>query len=392
MMRWTALVILGMVAAAAEPPSDRPKLPPELDHVVQLANAAPPEFAADALLRVAAITTIDRRLRMELIDKAFHLAPGAQFHTPMTIVEQVPDTSAGMAGAAAKLYLDTLSLQCRAIYAMLQLDKPAARRLFLEMNQPSVDAPACDQPLVEDVAPLYEVLAAVANSTFTEQERKKEEHINLVMSNIARATSPLQITPLQRMVASLSITPEQREMLATRVNALKFTEAKCAPQNAFEVSSRPDAFWKSDQAKRLFDRGVRLRFKDNGTMYSEAERNTPEWSQQLTDYMKDLGEWKPSDEKDESSYYHQKAIIYEMLVELTPRGPERDHAIQSFVEFVSGSNLQREKPVEWFFHAQSLLNRVRSQSNGEPAKVAAAFIESGNPVLVLYMELDRLKL
>ena len=127
-------------------------------------------------------------------------------------------------------------------------------------------------------------------------------------------------------------------------------------------------------------------------MYTAGERDTPAWYEQLTDYLKDLAGWKPSDEKDEATYYHQKAIIYEMLVELTPPGPERDKAIQSFVEFVANSNLQREKPVEWFFHAQSLLNRVRSQSNGEPAKIAAAFVESGNPVLVLYMDLDRLKL
>jgi len=33
--------------------------------------------------------------------------------------------------------------------------------------------------------------------------------------------------------------------------------------------------------------------------------------------MKELADWKPSDEKDEATYYHQKAIIYQMLVELT---------------------------------------------------------------------------
>jgi hypothetical protein len=125
-------------------------------------------------------------------------------------------------------------------------------------------------------------------------------------------------------------------------------------------------------------------------MYTEAERDTPEWYLKLTDYTKELADWQASDEKDEATYFHQKAIIYEMLVELTPRGAERDKMIQSYVDFVANSGLQRDKPVEWFFHALSLLNRVRNLNDGEAGKIAAAFVNTGNPVLVLYMDLDRL--
>ena len=375
------LFFVGLALAAA--PVDRPKLPPDLERLVQLANATPPEFDSDALLRVASVTKIDKSLRKELIERAFHLAAGAQFRTPMTAVGQLADTRSGMIAAAAKLGLDALSLQTRAVRIMLELDKKAARDLFLEINQPSV-AQTCDQPLVPDAGSLYQALAAVANTTFTEQERSKEAHVNLVMGYLARAASPVEIAPLEQMVASLNVTPEQRDVLSTRLNALR--HSLVAP--ACPEQKPSDAFWQSEQAKLLFDHGVQLRFKEHGAVYSDAERDTPEWYQQLTDYLKELGDWKPSDEKDEATYYHQKAIIYQMLAELTPRGPERDKAIGAFVEFLSNSNLQREKPTEWFYPAQSLVARARN-SSGESAKILAAFENSGNPVLVLYSEAQK---
>jgi len=155
--------------------AERAKLPPDLDRIARLANAAPPEFAADALLHVAAITKVDKRLRMELIDRAFQLAPGAQLWTPLMAESTPADTGTAMIVAAAKLSLDTLSPETRAVRDMLQLDKHAARELFLEIGQPAVEL-ACDRPQ-PDTSSLYGVLAAVANDTFTEQERKKEEHL-----------------------------------------------------------------------------------------------------------------------------------------------------------------------------------------------------------------------
>lgn len=390
MQRWAATLILAAAVSAAN--VEKPKLPPDLDRIVQLANASPPEFTADALLRVAALTKIDKQLRMELIDRAFHTAPGAQFHTPMVILAQTPDTSAGMLASAAKLNLDTLTLQTRAVRSMLPIDSAMARQLFLEISQPAIEPATCDQVMIPDLTPLYDTLSVIANSTFSDQEKKKEEQINLVMGYISRASSPTQIAPLDRMIASLSISSQQRDILTTRLNGLRQSLAtpNCPDKKATDASPRPDAFWQSDQAKRLFSLGVRLRFKENGTLYSEADRDTPEWYLQLTDYTKALGDWGASDEKDEAAYFHQKAIIYEMLVELTPRGAERDKLTQSYVDFVANSGLQREKPVEWFFHAQSLLTRVRVENGGEPAKIAAAFVDSGNPVLALYMDLDRI--
>ena len=368
--------ILFFSLALAAAPVDRPKLPPDLDRIVQLANATPPEFAADALLRVAAVTSVDTSLRKELIDRAFHLAAGAQLHTPLTSAGQVVDTSAAMLVAASRLHLDALTLQTRAVRSMLDLDAKAAREFFLEIAPPQA-ATTCDQPLAADVSALYDTLALVANSTFTDKERKKEQHVNLVLSYMSRASTPAEIAPIERMISNLNISEEQRDVLVTRLNGLRqsLVTPVCPEKKPVQT------FWTSDQGKRLFEGGVRLRSTDT------AQRDKPEWYQQLADYQKDLAGWNPSDEKDEATYFHQKSIIYEMLVELIPRSVERDKAIRDFVDFVAGSNLQREKPAEWYSHAQSLITRA-GNLNLDPAKIWSAFENSGNPVLMLYASLE----
>src|SRR5258708_679649 len=150
------LATLGLLAETPE----RPKLPPDLDRIVQLANASPPEFPA--------VPKADTRVRIELIERAFHLARGAQLPTPLIAVTNYADTGSAMIAAAAKLNLDTLSLQTRAVRDMLQLDKHAAHELFLEIGQAAIES-SCDQPQ-PDTSSMYEALAAGAHDTFTEQE------------------------------------------------------------------------------------------------------------------------------------------------------------------------------------------------------------------------------
>ena len=364
-----------LTTALGATPVEKPKLPPALDHIVQLANATPPEFEANALLEVAAAPKLDPALRKDLINRAFHIAPGAQLQTPLNAITQVADTPDGMLAAAARLKLDTLSLQTRAVRAMLPLDKKAARNLFLEINPPTIET-TCGQTLIPDVADLYATLGLVANSTFTEREREKEQHINLLLTYMSRAASPVEIAPIEQMIANLNLTPDQHDALIIRLNGLR--QSLAAPN--CPAAKKPATFWQSDQAKHLYEAGVRLR----------SERaDTPEWRRQLTDYLAELAAWTPAGEKDEATYFHEKSIIYEMLIELTPAGPDRENEITAFVDLLASSNLQRDKPAEWFAHAESLITRTRN-ANIDAAKIWAAFAASGNPGLLLYTALAHL--
>ena len=145
-----------------------------------------------------------------------------------------------------------------------------------------------------------------------------------------------------------------------------------------------ERYWESPQAKQLLEGIQKLRFTSDGKLIPESARASQEWQDKLTDFLSQLAAWTSSQEKSEADYYHEKCVVYEALVELIPPGAQRDKTLQAYLDFIGNSSLQRESPLDWFMHANWMLERVSNSSNGEPAKLLSAFERSGNTVLVLY--------
>jgi len=313
---------------------------------------------------------------------------------------------------------------------MLPLSNAKARELFVEIPRPALPALGCDDALVYDVAEFYQTLGAVFHGAFTAEEHKKEEDLNFLLDYLGQTTSATQLAPLARLIKGAGVSAPQREILWNKFNglleslqsdgrsyaaALEDIRREIGPesQTSFEKfqqrmtgcpdDARPGVnlelsqgtvhagstpalhhYWESAQAKRLLQDGLRLRYTADGKLIAEAGRNSREWQQQLTDYLSELADWSADQEKSEADFYHQKCLVYEALVELIPRGPQRDKTIQAYMDFISSSNLQQQSPVEWFLHANSMLERVRSTNSGEPGKLLEAFESSRNPILALY--------
>jgi len=126
-----------------------------------MAHGAPGEFAADALLRIAALEPLGSVRRIRLIEEAFSRAAEAQQPFKRRGAMLSVSSNAGFLERAFGQDLDALSLRARAVQAMLPLDAGKARRLFLEI--PPVDVPlvSCGSFLVFDVDRYYDALAAV---------------------------------------------------------------------------------------------------------------------------------------------------------------------------------------------------------------------------------------
>src|SRR5579872_4980101 len=101
------LAILGLALFGAEPA----KLPEPFRSIVDLASAAPPEFTADALLRIVESGKLDRTARRELAERAFELAASAKLPVRMTAVQgATSDMESGSLNQTYRLKLDVLSL------------------------------------------------------------------------------------------------------------------------------------------------------------------------------------------------------------------------------------------------------------------------------------------
>src|ERR1700733_7616543 len=216
-MRLSVLLLIPALSFAAPP-----KLAEPFRAIADLAGGAPPEFAADALLRLVESGKLaDQNARRALVEQAFQLAASAKFQVRMEgLSGTTTDTASGSLNQAYGLKLDVLSLQSRAVRDMLPLDPSKARDLFGQMVKPTLAPLSCDDALVYEPSEFYRALSAVVNGGFAPKEKAKEEHINLLLESLSQTTSPSQLAPLARAVENTGVTAVQQQILWVRFNGL----------------------------------------------------------------------------------------------------------------------------------------------------------------------------
>jgi hypothetical protein len=181
----------------------------------------PAEFAADALLRIADLESLDKASRIRLLEDAFRLAASAQ--QPL---RKRPATFRfdGISGFLEKTYaqeLDGMTLEMRAIEGLLELAPARARALFTELPLLKLPKLSCKDPLTYDVWRFYSVLGKIVASTFSQKEVKDEEPFKLLL-RYASVTSPAQIGPMAETIANAWLTDAQfRALVATFAASLK---------------------------------------------------------------------------------------------------------------------------------------------------------------------------
>ena len=418
--------------------ADTIKLAEPFRSLSDLAAAAPPEFSAEALLRMVESGKLaDKNSRRDLIEKAFQLASSAKFAVRM---EGVPgtttDTASGSLGQAYGLRLDVLSLQSRAVEDMLPLDPSKARDLFGQMVKPALAPLTCDDALVYEPSEFYRALSAVVNGGFTPKEKAKEEHINLLLESLAQTTSPSQLAPLARAVENTGVTAVQQQILWVRFNGLlesmqpdarsfsaslpalsdlstpgtqaalekyrqknhgceidsaqSSTAASSGAQQSAAKSGTPklDRYWQSANAQQLLQAGKKLRFVSSTQLLTEADRATPEWQQQLADYLNLIADWTADQEASPTVYYHERCLVYTGLLDLVAPGPQSDKILADYVDFIGNSGLYQQSPAEWFVEPHALLDRSLTNP-AQHSKILEAYQNSGNPVLALAVALEK---
>src|SRR5579884_912542 len=88
-----------------------------------------------------------------------------------------------------------------------------------------------------------------------------------------------------------------------------------------------------------------------------------------------------------ADYFHEKAIVFEALLELTPPGELRDRVLENYIGFLQGSNLAQQSPVEWFWHVRATVDRLAT-NRAAAAQLQSALARSGNVILALEAILD----
>jgi hypothetical protein len=227
----------------------------ELELYVNQVRTAPPEIAADLLLRISGSERLsDKVSRIELIEEAFHLASRAkQPFKRKALSGNVVDTQTGYLSKAFGLGLDGLSLQCRAIKMMLALDKQKARTLFLELPRLTLQPLKCEDALIYDVSIFYDTLKDIVQVAFSHKEKQRDEHIWLMGTFLSAMESPSQVEPAAKALAALKISRSQLEAL---VHTFSIALEKIADDSrSFSYTLSSDSLFRSIEALALMCKG-----------------------------------------------------------------------------------------------------------------------------------------
>jgi hypothetical protein len=205
--RFLPFFILCMALPAVAPVDSAAKT--AIESALDMARATPGEFAADALLRIASLSSLDGAQRAKLIEEAFHRADEAQ--QPYKRRNAMPNIASNVQfqERAFAQDLDALSLRTRAVEEMLPIDAAKARQLFLDM--PPLDLPrvSCEDVMVFEVSSYYQALNHVALRSFTAKEIRNGDAARLVAQRIARISSSAEIEPAARAIAGSGLDDAQ---------------------------------------------------------------------------------------------------------------------------------------------------------------------------------------
>jgi hypothetical protein len=421
------------------------EIPPAIRPLVEAARASPPEFFADTIARLMESGRIPKGdLQSELLEDAFRAAAGAKEPVRLVATQATPpDTRAIYRGKAGDLRLDALSLQARILKDFLTVDPVKARQLFDQMVHPTLDARACEDPLLPDLSPYYEAAAAIAQSAFTPAEKEKDAHIQFLLTALSQIKSPAELPDFARSLGSVQLKPEQLELLlatfsktmeSMSANSRSFQSSIDALQSEMEtmISHAESAKIGAEALLKAYRKylvtqltGVRCNDnvnsgqqaitwigartsplaadeikpgKTEGVVKADRYFQSADSQQlgaalrQITSADRTAPEWPGrladflrdysawQPPGDEIDVFHQRATVLHTLLSSIPPGEDRDRIVAMAATLLQSSSAERQSPAEWLWQSKTLLEAA----GGDAPKMLAAFRASGDPALMLY--------
>lgn len=201
---------------------------PEIQALLDAAPAAPPELAADILLRL--VDNIPaRKQRLEILEQAFHLTGQAKFPYRQTAAVSRAahtDSSPGIRWRALRKGFSTLGLRCQVVRAALAMDKAKALELFRQIALGPFPPLSCDDPLAPSLSEYYETLRDVALNAYLPEDRKEGRHLELIEAAARNIAIPQQLEPVARLLAVFPMPPDRKaELVGAYAVALKQVNA-----------------------------------------------------------------------------------------------------------------------------------------------------------------------
>ena len=210
---WSLVGAALLVAAPAEVRAQGkpPQRDPVLEALVVDAADLPPDFASDALIRLASSPKIvDPEWRRDLLDEAFVRAYGVgEPYRRNSTTPIPPDSRQGAEQLAFATSLTRVSLQVRAAQLMAFSDHARGRELF-EWIDFDIAPVGCDEALVPSVDEYYNALSLLARTTFGDD---RGEALRFLSLYLWRAHLPSEMPAVARALEHFRPRPDEAAFL-----------------------------------------------------------------------------------------------------------------------------------------------------------------------------------
>jgi hypothetical protein len=158
-------------------------------------------------------------------------------------------------------------------------------------------------------------------------------------------------------------------------------------------------YWTTRRARSLIEKIYVLRFGRAPKQTTRAKSNEPpepvsfeerqssEWQYKLSDFLREMAEWKPEHEASRADYFHQKCRLFNELLELSPNSDMRLRMLDEYMAFLEQNRGECESFIDWYQHVSDLLRRVGSMREEEKKLALQALRYSNDHVLQLNIKL-----
>jgi hypothetical protein len=133
----------------------------------------------------------------------------------------------------------------------------------------------------------------------------------------------------------------------------------------------------------------KLIFGAHGVPLSTDQKRSPEWQAQVDGFLKEIAGWKDKTGADEAGQFRYKCALYNALVGVMPDETGRERVMLSWLAYLEGNRMEQDDRIEWFLPVNAMIGRAALERDGL-RRLNAALQNSHDPVIALYVELERL--
>jgi hypothetical protein len=218
---FSLIALLSLISAGpllGSPQDDAPASPKQaVRDLADQALAAPPELAADVLLKLIERDHItDAKWKRNLLETAWSLAAKATYESEIQpAVAVFSDDDPGSLSAALATGLSTAGLQARIISQMAKLDVVQSRDMFVQMSPTTTESPNCFGDRYISRRPYFQALKTLL-PTFSAEEKQSGEKFRFLSEGLRVLSNPEDFElSLELLLGDSGLAPKEFAELAT---------------------------------------------------------------------------------------------------------------------------------------------------------------------------------